>query len=310
MTSMTSTPSRRMLLVHAHPDDETIGNGATMAKYASEGAAVTLITCTRGEEGEIIPTELAHLASNQTDQLGEHRIGELADAMKALGVTDHRFLDQVGHGFPAVHYRDSGMAYGEQGEVIPLPDQHDDAFALAELDDAAARVAAVIRETRPQVLISYDPGGGYGHPDHVQAHRVAMRGAELAEQPGPGGPAWRLPKIYWNAVPRTAMLAMMAELREKGENPFEGWDPERLPSMVFPDEQVTSLIDGQKHFDAKAAAMRAHHTQISVDSFFFALSNNVGRPIMAVESYALVRGEPAGERDADGREVDLFAGVA
>lgn len=308
MTS--TTPDRRMLLVHAHPDDETIGNGATMARYVSEGAQVTLVTCTRGEEGEIIPPELGHLASDQQDQLGEHRVGELAEAMRALGVTDHRFLDEVGHGFPATHYRDSGMAYAEDGSVVPLPQQHADAFALADLEDAAARLAAVVRETRPQVLVTYDPGGGYGHPDHVQAHRVAMRGAELAEQPGPGGEPWRVPKIYWNAVPRNQMLAMMKELAEQGQNPFEGWDPDRLPSMVFPDEQVTTLIDGMAFFEAKSSALKAHRTQISVDSFFFALSNNVGRPIMAVETYAIVRGEPAGDRTSDGRETDLFAGVA
>jgi len=309
MAAMTTDP-RRMLLVHAHPDDETIGNGVTMARYAADGAGITLVTCTRGEEGEIIPPELAHLASSADDTLGEYRVGELADAMKALGVADHRFLDETGHGFAPTHYRDSGMAYGENGEVIPLPNQHTDAFALADLDEAAGRLAAVIREIRPLVLVTYDPGGGYGHPDHVQAHRVAMRGADLAASPGPGGDPWQLPKIYWNAVPRGPMLAMMAELRAAGENPFEGWDAQRLPSMVFPDDQVTSAIDGQNYFEAKAAAMRAHRTQISVDSFFFALSNNVGRPIMAVESYALVRGEPAGERDGDGREVDLFAGVA
>jgi N-acetyl-1-D-myo-inositol-2-amino-2-deoxy-alpha-D-glucopyranoside deacetylase len=310
MAAMTSTASRRLLLVHAHPDDETIGNGVSMARYVAEGAAVTLVTCTRGEEGEIIPPELAHLASSEQDLLGEYRVGELAAAMKALGVTDHRFLDQAGAGFEPTHYRDSGMAYGENGEVLPLPDQHPDSFARADLDTAAGRLAAVVRQIRPQVLVTYDPGGGYGHPDHVQAHLVAMRGAELAEQPGPGGEPWRVPKIYWNAVPRGAMLEMMADLAAAGENPFEGWDPERLPSMVFPDEQVTTLIDGNEYFDAKAAAMKAHRTQISVDSFFFALSNNVGRPIMATESYAIVRGEPAGERGADGRETDLFAGVA
>lgn len=307
---MAVTATRRMLLVHAHPDDESIANGATMARYAAEGAQVTLITCTRGEQGEIIPAGLAHLAADRDGGLGDHRVGELAAAMSALGVRDHRFLDQTDHGFGPVHYRDSGMAYGPNREVIPLPDPPADAFALVDVDGAAARLAAVIREVRPQVVIAYEPGGGYGHPDHVQAHRVAMRGVDLAEEPGPGGVAWRVPKVYWSVVPEQAMRAVVQAMAADGNNPFADWDSDRLPSMAIPDEQVTTVVDGTAYYDAKAAAMLAHASQISVDSPFFALSNGVGRPLLATEFYQLVRGEPAGERDPDGREVDLFAGVA
>ena len=161
---------RRLLLVHAHPDDETIGNGATMAHYAAEGAHVTLVTCTLGEEGEVLVPELAHLAADQDDQLGRHRVGELATAMEALGVRDHRFLGGPGR------YRDSGMM------GLPTNDRPD-AFWQADLDEAAALLVEVIREVRPQVLVTYDENGGYGHPDHIQAHRVAMRAAELAADP-------------------------------------------------------------------------------------------------------------------------------
>jgi len=306
---MSVTAARRMLLVHAHPDDESIGNGATMARYAAEGAQVTLVTCTRGEQGEIIPADLAHLAADRDGGLGEYRVGELTAAMAALGVRDHRFLDQV-PGFGPIQYRDSGMAYGPNREVIPLPDPPADAFALADVDGAAARLAGVIREVHPQVVIAYEPGGGYGHPDHVQAHRVAMRAVDLAEQPGPGGDAWRVPKVYWTAVPAGAMRAAIEAMAADGDNPFADWDTDQLPSMAIPDELVTTVVDGIDYFEAKAAAMRAHASQISIDSPFFALSNGIGRPMMATEFYRLVRGEPAGERGPEGREIDLFAGVA
>src|ERR1051325_9654784 len=146
---MTEMPDRRLLLVHAHPDDESINNGATMARYAADGAHVTLVTCTLGEEGEVIPDELAHLAPDRENRLGPHRIGELAAAMKELGVTDHRFLGGPGR------YHSSGMRGVEQNE-------REGAFWSADLDEAAADLVVVIREIRPQVLITYDPDGGYG----------------------------------------------------------------------------------------------------------------------------------------------------
>src|SRR5215475_10854488 len=166
-TTPSARPARRLLLVHAHPDDESINNGATMAKYAAEGALVTLVTCTLGEEGEVIPPELAHLAADRDDALGPHRIGELASAMAELGVTDHRFLGGPGR------YRDSGMM-GTPSNDRP------EAFWQAPVDEAAAYLVPVIRDLRPQVLVAYNEWGGYGHPDHIQAHRVAMRAYELA----------------------------------------------------------------------------------------------------------------------------------
>jgi N-acetyl-1-D-myo-inositol-2-amino-2-deoxy-alpha-D-glucopyranoside deacetylase len=307
---------RRILFVHAHPDDETINHGATMARYASDGAHVTLVTCTRGEEGEIIVSSLRHLASDRDDSLGDHRVGELADAMGALGVHDHRFLDRCGaDGRRTERYRDSGMAWGPDGSAVPAPDPAPGAFALCDVDEAAGRLADVVREVRPQVLVTYDPGGGYGHPDHVQAHRVAMRAVPLAVAPGTSGaggvPGWDVPKVYWAAVPETLMRSMLRQLEESGENPFEGWSADGpLPSMVAPDDAVTSAVDGSHYVEAKAAAMRAHATQINVEGPFFALSNGVGQPLAGYEFYRLVKGAPAGPRDPDGRETDLFAGTA
>ncbi|MFY9916489.1 MAG: N-acetyl-1-D-myo-inositol-2-amino-2-deoxy-alpha-D-glucopyranoside deacetylase [Nocardioidaceae bacterium] len=300
-------PERRMLLVHAHPDDEAIGNGATMAKYAAEGAHVTLITCTLGEEGEVLIPELEHLASHQTDALGEHRIGELAEAMRILGVTDHRFLGGPGR------YRDTGMAVDDRGRAIPPEQIRDDTFWAADLVEASNHLVEVIREIRPQVMATYDEHGGYGHPDHIQAHRVAMYGSMLAAVPSyrPDlGDSWDVPKIYWNAMSEQRMREGLRRLRASGDvTTFEGLDPEgELPPFVTPDAYITSTIDGLDHVDQKLDAMRAHATQITIDGPFFALSNNIGNHVWGIESYRLIKGS-LGKRDADGHETDLFSGV-
>jgi N-acetyl-1-D-myo-inositol-2-amino-2-deoxy-alpha-D-glucopyranoside deacetylase len=166
---MSSSERAGLLLVHAHPDDESIGTGATMAKYAAEGARVTLVTCTLGELGEIIPPSLAHLAAEQEDRLGEYRIGELAAACAELGVTDHRFLGGPGR------WRDSGMM-GTPGNDDPR------CFWRADVDEAAEVLGEIIREVRPRVLVTYDANGFYGHPDHIQAHRVAWSAFKKADQ--------------------------------------------------------------------------------------------------------------------------------
>ncbi|MCH0540096.1 N-acetyl-1-D-myo-inositol-2-amino-2-deoxy-alpha-D-glucopyranoside deacetylase [Streptomyces sp. MUM 203J] len=294
---MTDLPTRRLLLVHAHPDDESINNGATMAKYAAEGAQVTLVTCTRGEEGEVIPPALAHLAPDREDRLGPYRVGELAAAMKELGVTDHRFLGGPGA------YRDSGMMGLPQNE-------RPGAFWSADLDEAAAHLVAVIRETRPQVLVTYDPDGGYGHPDHIQAHRVAMRAADLAADPAYApelGAPYAIAKIYWNRVPRPVAEAGFAALRTATDVTFPGAGTiEDIPGVVD-DGAVTAHIDGTPYADRKAAAMRAHATQVTVQGAFFALSNELGQPLFSDEYYELARGEPGAPEGR--RETDLFAGV-
>ncbi|RBY89454.1 N-acetyl-1-D-myo-inositol-2-amino-2-deoxy-alpha-D-glucopyranoside deacetylase [Blastococcus sp. TF02A-30] len=291
---------RRLLLVHAHPDDETIGNGATMARYVAEGVSVTLLTCTLGEEGEILVPELAQLAADQADQLGGYRIGELRDAMAALGVTDFRFLGGAGR------YRDSGMMGTPANE-------HPRAFWNADLDEAAAHAVAVVREVRPQVLVTYDENGGYGHPDHIQAHRVAMRAVELAADPAwrPDlGTAWQVAKVYWNAMPRSVVQEGIDAMAALGEaSPFDGLgDLDEVPFAV-PDEVVTTAVDGRAHAGKKDAAMRAHPTQILVDGPFFALSNNLGQEVLGTEHYRLVRGERGPGSGPQGWEDDLFAGL-
>jgi N-acetyl-1-D-myo-inositol-2-amino-2-deoxy-alpha-D-glucopyranoside deacetylase len=239
--------SRRLLFVHAHPDDESIGTGATIAKYAAAGAHVTLVTCTLGELGEIIPPSLAHLAADREDRLGEYRIGELDAACAALGVTDHRFLGGPGR------WRDSGMM-GTGGNDDPR------CFWRADIDEAARALLDVIEEVRPEVLVTYDANGFYGHPDHIQAHRVAWRAFEKGTQ--------GLVKFYATAAPDSG--------------------------------QVSTEIDATAYLDAKIAAMRAHATQIAVSPPFFALTNNVPHPLSGVECYTLLAGPRGpGHRDAD-----------
>jgi len=299
---MPATPEaaadRRLLLVHAHPDDETIGTGATMAKYAAEGAHVCLVSCTLGEEGEILLPDISHRAADADDTLGAHRLEELTAAMAALGVVDHRRLGGDGR------FRDSGM--------IGTPaNERPDCFWRADLLTAAEYLVAIIREVRPQVMITYDDFGGYGHPDHIQAHRVATYAAALAAAPSfrPDlGTEWVIDKTYWTAFPRSVIAAGIEAMRESGlANDFTEMDVDAAP-FACDDELITAEIDAADRLEQKMAAMRAHASQIDVEGPFFALSNNLGSRAMGVEYFRLVAGD--GAPGPGGREDDLFAGIA
>jgi len=298
---------QRLMLVHAHPDDETIGQGATMASYAARGTQVTLVTCTLGEEGEVLVPELEHLASDRDDTLGRHRITELANAMKELGVTDHRFLGGAGR------FRDSGMVWHEQGHAIAGEDVKEGTFWRADLLEASALLVEIIREVRPQVLITYDQFGGYGHPDHIQAHRVATYATSLAAVPTYRpelGDAWDIAKVYWGAMSQSRMREGLRALRAAGDTTsFEGMDPEgSMPAFIVPDEQLSAIVVADDFADAKLRGMRAHATQIAVDGPFFALSNNIGNKVWGTEFYRIAKGE-RGPLNENGLETDLFAGL-
>ena len=288
---MRVSASKRLLLVHAHPDDETINNGVTMAKYAKDGAQVTLVTCTRGEEGEVLVAELASLASDKDDKLGQHREIELKDAMVHLGISDFRFL-----GAPNKKWRDSGMMGMPQNDRA-------DVFWKSDLEESANELVSVILEIKPQVLITYDEFGGYGHPDHIKAHQVAMRAAEIAETKG-----WRIEKIYWNTMPRSVIQMGIEKMKEIGSDFFGAESADDLP-FAKPDELVTSVVHASEFVPQKLAAMKAHATQIAVDGPFFALSNNLGLSVWGDEYYTIVKGEKAAPFDENGRELDLFAGI-
>ncbi len=263
-----------------------------MAHYAAIGAHVTLVTCTLGEEGEIHVPELAQLAAAEADQLGGYRIGELAAACAALGVTDHRFLGGAGR------YRDSGM-------MGLASNEHPRAFWQADLDVAAGHLVEVIREIRPQVMITYDPNGFYGHPDHIQAHRVAMRAVELAAEEGIA-PA----KVYWTAMPRSVLEAGLNHFVETSDNPFAGIDSvDELP-FGTPDPEIAARIDATEQHTAKETAMRTHATQIPASSWLYSIAGNFGAEFMGVEYFTLAVGQKGPGNGPYGWEDDLFAGVA
>ncbi len=297
---MPDLPARRVLFVHAHPDDEAIATGATMAKYAAEGAHVTLVTCTLGEEGEIVAPDLAHLGVGHQDELGQHRAGELADAMKVLGVTDHRILGGPGR------YRDSGMM-GEPSNDRP------DSFWQANLDEATGYLVEVVREIRPQVIVTYDENGAYGHPDHIRAHDVAAgafrRAADPSFAPGTGDP-WQPTKLYYTVVPKSMIQAAMDYTRAMERDLFEGAQSADDIPFAMPDDQVTTEIDATAYIDAKQASLRAHRSQIGEDDPFFSLfqAEELGLSF-GREHYFLADG-PRGPGVGDYNwETDLFAAI-
>ena len=286
--------SPRLLFVHAHPDDETLTTGATIAHYAARGAQVRVVTCTLGEEGEVIGARWAQLAVDQADQLGGFRIGELSAALNALGIDDPVFLGGAGR------WRDSGM----EG----TPPRHRQRFIDADPRDAVGALVDIIRELRPHVVVTYDANGGYGHPDHIHAHEVTMAavgasgGAEF-----PGEP-WTVPKVYWAVMSKSAMAA--------GLDALEDVPPEWIRVSIddvpfgYPDDAIDAVMEVADCLPAKIAALRAHATQVSVapNGRSCALSNDVALPIGAIEHYILAAGTP-GERDDRGWETDLLAGL-
>ncbi len=287
---------RRLLLVHAHPDDESIGTGVTMARYAAAGVHITLVTCTRGEQGEIVVADMAHLGTGAA--LGAERERELAAACAALGVADHRFLGT---------HTDSGMMGTPEND-------RPDCFWRADLDVATGELVSVIREIRPQVVVTYDDNGGYGHPDHIQAHRVTMRAVDAAADasayPGLGEP-WTVSKVYAGAVPKSLLQAGIEAFRNSAEPGFFA-GVESVDDLPFgvEDAVVTTEVRGSdEDYRRKTEAMRAHRTQISVDGPFFALADNVAQQAFGVEHFILLRGERGPAVGPDGREDDLFSGL-
>ena len=292
-------PARRLLFVHAHPDDESIATGATMAKYAAEGALVTLVTCTLGEEGEVLVPELSHIASVGEDVLGEHRIGELEDAMRLLGIEDHRFLGGPGR------YRDSGM------EGTPTND-NPASFWQADLAAPTRDLVAIMREVRPQIVVTYDENGAYGHPDHIKAHQVTAAAYEKSADPSyePDlGPAWQPSKLYFSVVGKSLLQAGIDLLKEQGKELFEGVTSADDVPFAVDDEQIAAEIDARDFFDAKCAALRAYKTQIAADDPLFAFMDGTLDRGFALEHYVIFRGERGPGTGPHAWESDLFAGL-
>jgi N-acetyl-1-D-myo-inositol-2-amino-2-deoxy-alpha-D-glucopyranoside deacetylase len=287
-----SAQQRRLLLVHAHPDDETISTGGTIAKYAAEGTEVFVVTCTLGEEGEIIPPELNQLGSEEGDQLGGYRAGELARACSILGVTKHRYLGGIGR------WRDSGM---RDAHLSSQPR----AFAGGVFRDQVAQLGELLNELRPQVVVSYDSFGGYGHPDHIRAHQITMAAAPVADS---------VLRVFHTALAANVNEQELALLRKIPDLPFTVPANEEVPTV--PGAKINCSIILDRYRKTKIKALREHTTQISVwpadgDSVSktgqrrtcFALSNGLASAIPECEDFLLAYGRAAGV------EFDLFGGL-
>jgi len=282
-----------LLAVHAHPDDETLSNGGLLAVWAAAGLPVTVVTCTRGELGEVIGPDPDHL-EGRGPALAAHRELELAAALAALGVRDHVFLDTVDDGGGGAHdggdggahrFSDSGMAWAGGGLAGPGTDLPAGAFVAVPLDAAARRLARVLRERRPGVVVTYEPGGGYGHPDHVRAHEVTMRALELAgdpaeaSDPASGGDARtgdrsapHVPAVVlWTVVPDDALRAAYRELAElpavaallAADPALTLPDPDGpLATVAVPASAVGLAVDVTDVLPRVVAALGAHRTQV------------------------------------------------
>lgn len=287
------TTRRTLLAVHAHPDDESSSMGGTLAWYADRGIRTVVVTCTGGEVGEISSDHLA-----TPENLAEVRAGEMAAAAEILGLT--RTI-QLG-------YRDSGMAGTPEND-------HPASFHRADPDEAIRRLVAIMREERPQVVVTYDENGGYGHPDHIKAHLIATAAFEAAGDPArypEAGEAWSPTKLYHTAFPRSVAQALVQAWQEAGidlpfDPPPEAGPGEAPPPFGTPDELVTTAIPVRDYLERKQRALLAHQTQITPDTPWLRLPPEKSIEIWSHEHFRLVRGPtPAA---AGEREDDLFAGL-
>lgn len=274
----------RLLFVHAHPDDETLATGVTIAHYVSRGHDVEVLTVTLGEEGEVIPPELAYLTADPDGALGPFRRGELETAIARLGAR-HAFLGDLRDRYPTPRWRDSGMA------GMPSA-SHPRAFAAADAAAAANAVAAYLRDRRPDVVVTYDREGGYGHPDHIQTRR-AVEGALKRLRPEE-----RPARVFEIVTPRSWVDAdrrWLAEhvARQTGLQ-VPGSDAPYAVSVVE-DDVVTHVVIDDAARERQESALAAHRTQVSVHDGFYALSNRVAARLSGREAF--VRLDPAsGER--------------
>jgi N-acetyl-1-D-myo-inositol-2-amino-2-deoxy-alpha-D-glucopyranoside deacetylase len=279
----------RLLAVHAHADDETITMGGTLAQAAARGIRTSVLCCTDGQLATIYAPDMPEESTRP--RLGEIRREELRRACGILGVADVSFLG----------YHDSGMA-GADSNFDPV------AFWKADIDEAVGRVVAHIRAFRPHVVVSYDANGGYGHPDHIQAHRVTLLAIEAAYLPvmyPDAGEPWRVSKLYYTAFPvRWARAAVDLAAQIGRPSPFGDTPPEELP-FVTRDELVTTTVSFPDQMGRKLAALRAHHSQITEDFPFLAVPEEVAREHFSDEFYQLVMSHVP----VSPPETDLFAGL-
>jgi mycothiol S-conjugate amidase len=286
------TEQLRLMAVHAHPDDESSKGAATTARYAAEGVDVLVVTCTGGERGDVLNPHHPPVEGG-IEEMRAVRRTEMAAAAASLGVRQH-WLGFV----------DSGLPEGD-----PLPPLPEGCFALQPLEEAARPLVELVREFRPHVITTYDPSGGYPHPDHIMCHRVAFEAFHAAGDPeryrGAGEP-WEPLKLYYNHGFSMARIRAAHEaLVERGlESPFGEWVESRAAREI-PEREVTTLVDVHEYFDARDGALRAHATQIDPEGFFFAMPRDLELEVWPTEEFELAESRVPTTLPED----DLFAGV-
>ena len=283
---------RRLMAVHAHPDDESSKGAATMARYSDEGDRVLVVTLTGGERGDILNPALDH--PDVRERIADVRRDEMARAAEILGV-EHRWLG----------YIDSGLPEGD-----PPPPLPEGCFALVPLEEPVARLVSLIRDFRPHVMTTYDENGGYPHPDHIRCHQVSVAAFEAAadhELHPEAGPAWAVPKLYYtHGFIRQRMQTLQDEFARNGrEGPFarwlENWDPEHDALST----RVTTRVRCAEHFIRRDDALRAHATQIDPAGWFFETPLEWQHRLWPTEEFELARSRVPAELPED----DLFAGI-
>lgn len=282
-------PELRLLTVHAHGDDETITMGGTLAVLGDRGIKTSVLCCTDGKLATIVDPEMPEETTRP--RLAEIRQEELRNACRILGVSEVNFLG----------YGDSGMA-GESTNKLP------DAFCMASLDEAAGKIVAHIRRFKPQVVVTYDPNGGYGHPDHIQAHRATLLAVEAASHPAlypDAGLPWRVQKLYYTVFSVSYFQRMIdAAKRLKVEPPFGVEEAEALPFLA-PDDYVTTTVACVEGIVRKRDALRAHRSQIGPDWPMLNVPDEVALELFDTEQYQLLISRTPGSFP----EEDLFAGI-
>ena len=276
MSEKQNTPLTFMA-VHAHPDDEVFGTGGTFVRLAAQGVRTALVTATMGEEGEIVDPALDEQARKAMfPRLAEVRRLELQAAVEALHIQELRLL----------HFRDSGMAG-------TASNNHPESFHRALFDEAVKRLVAVIRELKPQVVVTYDPFGSYGHPDHIQAQRVTNVAFEAAGEPRCfpelNMEPWQAARLYYTAMPRSFMVQAMEAMKASGAP--GPWDNPAMNSAIMgtADELITTRVDVRAYIDNKMKAFAAHKTQIAPDSFVFTLPAEQREQALGYEYFVLAR---------------------
>ncbi len=281
-----------LMIVHAHPDDEAIGTGGVLARYSAEGIRTVLVTATLGEEGEIVVPELN--TPEVKARLAEVRHEELRRAVAILGVSDLEILG----------YRDSGMAGSESNS-------HPDCFNMADSDEATGRLVRLVRAYKPQVLVSYNEFGGYGHPDHIACHKATVSAFDAAGDPErypAAGPPWTPLKLYYTNSPRRQLQRGWEAMKARGlHTPLD--DPNfDIARFTVPDDVITTAVEVGEYMQRKFEALLVHRTQIAPEGRFMTIPKDIRREIFGHEYFTRVAARVDVPQNGE-YEDDLFAGV-